>query len=43
MTDRMCCSFVDRAERVLLPNLLGMALHADGAHISSKPHASGSA
>tara|TARA_B100000287_G_scaffold415391_1_gene448942 strand:+ start:29 stop:748 length:720 start_codon:yes stop_codon:yes gene_type:complete len=43
MMDWMWSSFVDGAEWVMAPNVLGMALYADGGAMSSKPYASGGA
>lgn len=41
--DWMERSFVDAAEWVMVPNVIGMGLHADGGRMASKPYASGGA
>ncbi len=43
MTEWMSASFIDAAEWVMLPNVIGMALFADGGRMASKPYASGGA
>ncbi|MEM7410286.1 MAG: cryptochrome/photolyase family protein [Myxococcota bacterium] len=41
--DWMERSYVDAAEWVMVPNVIGMGLHADGGRMASKPYAAGGA
>ena len=43
VTNWMWSRFIDGAEWVMLPNVLGMAVHADGGKMATKPYASGGA
>jgi deoxyribodipyrimidine photolyase-related protein len=43
MTEWMWASFIDAAEWVMVPNVVGMSLHADGGRMATKPYAAGGA
>lgn len=41
--DWMRRAFIDAADWVMVPNVIGMSLHADGGRLATKPYASGGA
>ena len=41
--DWMSAQYIDAAEWVMVPNVMGMALWADGGHMATKPYVSGGA
>lgn len=43
LTDWMWENFVDGAEWVMVPNVIGMSQYADGGRMATKPYASGGA
>lgn len=43
MSGWMAISFIDGSEWVMVPNLVGMAMHADGGRMATKPYAAAGA
>jgi deoxyribodipyrimidine photolyase-related protein len=41
--DWMRRAFIDAADWVMVPNVIGMSLHADGGRLATKPYAAGGA